>query len=193
MIYSPVNLRIAGSFEGGFVMRTIGLTLVLAGACAIAGQALAGAERITFPSDYKSEFVYFLTSDRPDNNTVRDLYASLAALESAKDGAPLDHGSQFVMEVYAAVVDDADEPVLDADGRMQKANLKVVAVMEKQPGWGESYAEDIRNGDWEFGFFTGDGALKADVDTRSCMECHLPFADDDYVIYLEDLVNKANE
>ena len=97
------------------------------------------------------------------------------------------------MEVYAAVVDEAGEPVYDADGRMQKANLKAVAIMEKQPGWGESYPEDIRNGDWEFGFFSGDGTLKADVDTRPCMECHLPFAEDDYVIYLEELVAKANE
>ncbi len=174
-------------------MRTTGFAIALAAALGIPGLVLAGAERITFPQDYKSEFVYFMTSDRPDNMTVRDLYANLAAVESAKDGAPLDHGSQFVMEVYAAVVDDDGEPVYDADGRMQKANLKVLAVMEKQPGWGEIYPEDIRNGDWEYGFFSGDGTLKADVDTRPCMECHLPFAEDDYVIYLEELVAKANE
>ncbi len=174
-------------------MRITGIIIALAAVLGLAGQVLAGAERITFPHDYKSNFVYFMTSDRPDNLTVRDLYANLAALESARDGAPLDHGSQFVMEVYAAVVDEEGEPVYDSEDRMQKANLKVVAVMEKQPGWGESYPEDIRNGDWEFGFFTGDGTLKADVDTRPCMECHLPFAEDDYVIYLEELVAKANE
>ena len=174
-------------------MRMIGIAVALAAAFGMAGQVMAGAERITYPDNYKADFVYFLTSDRPDNNTVRDLYANLTALESARDGAPLDHGSQFVMEVYAAVVDEDGEPVYDADDRMQKANLKAIAVMEKQPGWGESYPEDIRNGDWEFGFFTGDGTLKADVDTRPCMECHLPFAEDDYVIYLEDLVAKANE
>ncbi len=174
-------------------MRMIGLTLALAFALGTATQVLAGAERITFPHNYKSEYVYFMTSDRFDNNQVRDLYANLVAIESARDGAPLDHGAQFVMEVYSAVVDDAGEPVLNTDGRMQKAGLKVLAVMEKQPGWGEAYPEDIRNGDWEFGFFTGDGTLKADVDTKPCMECHLPFADDDYVIYFEDLANKANE
>lgn len=174
-------------------MRMIGIAVALAAAFGMAGQVLAGAERITYPDNYKSDFVYFMTSDRPDNNTVRDLYANLTAFDSAKDGAPLDHGSQFAMEVYAAVVDEDGEPVYDADGRMQKANLKVVAIMEKQPGWGESYPEDIRNGDWEFGFFTADGTLKADVDTRPCMECHLPFAEDDYVIYLEELVAKANE
>ena len=174
-------------------MRITGCTIALVAAVGIAGQVLAGSERITFPENYKSDFVYFMTSDRPDNKTVRDLYANLTALKSARDGAPLEHGSQFAMEVYAAVVDDGGEPVYDADGRMQKSNLKVVAVMEKQPGWGESYPEDIRNGDWEYGFFTGDGTLKADVDTRPCMECHLPFAEDDYVIYLEELIAKANE
>ncbi len=160
---------------------------------AIASQAIAGAEKITFPHDYKDTFVHFLTSDRPDNNQVRDLYANLSALESAKDSAPLDHGSQFVMEVYNAIVDGEGEAVLDGDGRMQKANLKVIAVMQKEKGWGDSYPEDIRNGDWEYGFFNTDGTLKAGVDTRPCMECHLPFAEDDYVIYFEDLHAKANE
>ncbi len=174
-------------------MRIFGLPLALVVILASASHVLAGAERITFPPNYKSDFVYFFTSDRFDNNQVRDLYANLSALESAKDGAPLDHGSQFVMEVYGAVVDDAGEPVLDENGRMQKADFKAIAVMEKQPGWGESYPEDIRNGDWEYGFFNTDGTLKADTDTRPCMECHLPFAEDDYVIYLEELVAKANE
>ena len=173
-------------------MRTTGFAIALVATVGLADQVLAGAERITFPESYKSDFVYFMTSDRPDNKTVRDLYANLTALESARDGAPLDHGSQFAMEVYAAVVDDEGKPVYDADGRMQKADVKVVAVMEKQPGWGESYPEDIRNGDWEYGFFTGDGTLKGDVDTRPCMECHLPF-DDDYVIYLEELVARTAE
>ena len=174
-------------------MRIAGFSIALMAAVGLVGQALAGAERITFPANYQSDFVYFMTSDRPDNGTVRDLYANLTALESARDGAPLEYGSQFAMEVYAAVVDDEGEPVYDADGRMQKGNLKVVAVMEKQPGWGESYPEEIRNGDWEYGFFAGDGTLKADVDTRPCMECHLPFAEDDYVIYLEELVARANQ
>ena len=122
-------------------------------------QQRRNGSRFPRTENYESDFVYFMTSDRPGNRTVRDLYANLTALESARDGAPLDHGSQFAMEVYAAVVDDAGEPVYDADGRMQKAGLKVVAVMEKQPGWGESYPVDIRNGDWEYGFFTGDGTL----------------------------------
>ena len=88
-------------------MRMIGIAVALAAAFGMAGQVLAGAERITYPDNYKSDFVYFMTSDRPDNNTVRDLYANLTAFESARDGAPLDHGSQFAMEVYAAVVDEA--------------------------------------------------------------------------------------
>lgn len=176
------------------------LTLAAAAAMAAAAwhaaasnTAKEGAHRITFPHDYKDTFVYFLTSDRADNNQVRDLYANLTALDSARDGAPLDHGAQFVMEIYNAQVDEDDEPVLDSEGRFQKAGLKVVAVMEKGMGWGESYDEEIRNGDWEYGFFNQDGTLKADVDTRPCRECHLPFADDDYVIYFEELHAAANE
>lgn len=174
------------------VLAAAAVLVAGAGTYAVASNTMKeGAHRITFPHDYKQTFVRFYTSDRADNNQVRDLYASLRALDSARDGAPLDHGSQFVMEIYDARLDADGEPVLDSEGRFQKAGLKLLAVMEKGMGWGASYDEEIRNGDWEYGFFNLDGTLKADVDTRPCRECHLPFAEDDYVIFFEELHAKA--
>ena len=35
--------------------------------------------------------------------------------------------------------------------------LDRVVVMEKRPGTGAAYPENLRNGDWEFAAFTADG------------------------------------
>ncbi len=152
-----------------------------------ASSAWAGSERVTFPEGFKDSFTYFMTSERADNNQVRFLYANDLAIQGAREGGALPNGAQFAMEVFAAQVDENGEPVLDSDGKFIPEILKVIAVMEKGEGWGNDYPEDVRNGDWEYAFFAPDGALKADVETGPCMECHLPYAEDDYIIYRDQL------
>ena len=152
-----------------------------------ASAAGAGSENITFPADYKTSFNYWMTSERFDNNQVRYLWANDLAFDAAAESVTLPDGAQFVMEVYAAKVDAEGEPILDADGQMMPDTMKVVAIMEKGAGWGDAYPEEERNGDWEYGFFTPDGTLKAEVDTAPCRACHLPYADADFVIYRDEL------
>ncbi len=146
-----------------------------------------GSERVTFPADYASDFAHFMTSERWDNNQVRELFANEVALEAAAEGGDLPDGAVLAMEVYGAKVDDEDEPILDADGKMIAEELKLVAVMEKGDGWGDAYPDHLRNGDWEYAFFTPEGELMDDVDTDACRECHLPYAEDDFVIHREQL------
>jgi plastocyanin len=47
--------------------------------------------------------------------------------------------------------------VKDAGGRFQKGDLVAYTVMEKRAGWGTEYADDIRNGEWEYAVFGADG------------------------------------
>ena len=163
-------------------------TVVVAAAGILAASAVyAGSENISFPSDYKTEFNYWMTSERFDNNQVRYLFANDLAFEAAPGGGVLPDGAQFVMEVYAAKVDAEGEPILDADGQMMPDFMKLVAVMEKGAGWGDAYPEEERNGDWEYGFFTPDGTLNEGVDTAPCRACHLPYAEEDFVIFRENL------
>jgi hypothetical protein len=49
----------------------LGVVLLLSGGLA----GFAGQERVNFPASYKSGVLYAM-SDRPDDKTVRDLYAS---------------------------------------------------------------------------------------------------------------------
>lgn len=175
-------------------MTTTPWTLRAAAAAAVLAAGLfgartvdAGSENITFPADYKTTFTYWMTSERFDNNQVRYLWANDLAFAAAPGGGPLPAGSQFVMEVYGAKVDADGEPILDADGQLMPDAIKLVAVMEKGEGWGAAYPEDERNGDWEYGFFTPEGMLKADVDTAPCRACHLPYADEDFVINRAEL------
>ncbi len=150
-----------------------------------------GAARVTFPADYKDTFSHFMTSQRWDNNQVRELFASASAMAGAAEGGALPDGAQLAMEVYAAEVDDEDEPILDGDGNLQAAALKLIAIMEKGAGWGDDYPPSLRNGDWEYAFFTTEGELMADVDTSACRECHLPYADEDFVIHRDQLDETA--
>ena len=169
-------------------MRTALRGLAAAAAGALAATAVhAGSENISFPGDYKTTFHYWKTSERFDNNQVRYLWANDLAFDGAAMGADLPNGAQFVMEVYGAKVDADGEPILDADGQMMPDRIKVIAVMEKGEGWGDEYPADERNGDWEYGFFSPEGMLKPGVDTGPCRACHLPYADEDYVIFRADL------
>ena len=152
-----------------------------------------GSGRVTYPADYADEFDHFMTSERWDNNQVRELFANEAAMEGAEEGGELPVGSVLAMEVYGAKVDENDEPVLDAEGKMIAGELKLLAVMEKGTGWGDSYPDHLRNGDWEYAFFTPQGELMDDVDTDACRECHLPYADDDFVIHREVLDEVAED
>ncbi len=122
---------------------------------------------LNFPDDYLS-YQYAATVDRVDNNQVRDVYANDIAVASA-DG-DFDRGSIVVMEIYGAVLDDNDEPVLDMEGNFMKDQLSIVAVMEKQQGFG-NYTPETRNDEWEYAFFAPDGTPMASE--ADCYGCHL--------------------
>ena len=144
-----------------------------------AAVSFAGPEKIAFPSGYKEGRLYAM-SDRPDNKTVRDLYANAAAVQAGQAGRPLPSGSVLSMEVYQAKVDDKGALVKGSDGRLVKGNLVGIFVMEKRAGWGAEYPESLRNGEWEYARFAPDGA-RQNVDTKPCFECHKPESAKDYV------------
>ena len=141
---------------------------------------IAGPDNIVFPSSYKNH-VHYATVDRPDNKTVREIYISPESAKMVKPGEPLPHGTVITMEVYRARVDEKGEPVKDAAGRFIKGDLTGIFVMEKQPGWGGDYQEDIRNGEWEYARFTAEGQRHPNADTAPCFQCHKPLSSQDFV------------
>jgi Cytochrome P460 len=138
-------------------------------------------------SSYKNH-VHYATVDRPDNKTIREIYISPASATVVKPGEPLPHGTVITMEVYRARVDENGEPVKDAEGRFIKGDLTGIFVMEKQPGWGADYPEDIRNGEWEYARFTAEGQRHSNADTTPCFQCHKPLGGQDFVFTQSQLL-----
>ena len=167
--------------------------LVIVGGVLLAGAAavFAGQEKIAFPDRYKSGVLYAM-SDRPDNKTVRDLYASAETLRVLREGRPLPSGTVLSMEVYRAKVARGGEVVKGADGRLVKDGMIGVFVMEKRTGWGAEYAAGLRNGEWEYARFAATGERQV-VDTKPCFECHQPQASEDYLYTLKQLLAAASK
>jgi hypothetical protein len=146
----------------------------------------AGPEKVVFPSGAQRSVLY-AEVDRPDLKQVRRLFAAPETARGAKAGAPLPAGALLTMEIYAARTDDRGEPLRDGSGRLVRGDLTAVFVMEKRAGWGAEYPDDLRNGEWEYARFTADGRL-GPADTRACLACHKPKADQDYVFSSDKLI-----
>lgn len=123
-----------------------------------------GNDRVAFPANYK-DGVHYTTVER--GNIREDIYASREAVEAAKKGQPLPSGTVITMEDYR-------------DGRLFRT-----IVMEKRAGWGERYAQDVRNGDWEFQSFQPDRTVNRSENVTRCMGCHKAQDKNDFVFTLD--------
>jgi hypothetical protein len=147
-----------------------------------AGAAAAGPERVAFPEGYRDGFVRYLDVDRPDRQIKRLFYVNPEALEAAVPGEDLPDGTVLIMEDHKVEM-DGEEPRRNAEGRfIATEEITNVFVMEKQPGWGEAYPAEKRNGDWDYAWFAADGTLKHSDPERyaGCFACHQSRAERDY-------------
>jgi hypothetical protein len=134
------------------------------------------AQQIAFPRDFG---VRYATVASDPSDSVRDLYASPAALDAVRAGKPLPYGTVLVRNLYDVERDAAGVPVKDTNGMPVKAKLQFTTVMEKQPGWSEFPA-----GEWKFRSFAPDGTPSADSAAR-CFACHTKVRDQDFVFSLD--------
>jgi hypothetical protein len=151
----------------------------------------AGPEKVAFPTGYKSHVLY-ATVDRPDNKTVRDIFASTEAARAAAASRPLPDGTVITMEVYKAKVDDQGELVKDPNNRLVRTpELVGIFVMEKRGGWGAEYPEALRNGEWEYARFTASGERQPNFNAKPCFECHKPLSHQNFVFSLPALAKRG--
>jgi plastocyanin len=161
------------------ITRVAAALVVLVG---LAATSTAGPDKIAFPANWKS-FVLYNVVDRYDTKQYRELYASTKeAVEAAKAGKPLPHGTVLVLAQYKAQVDAQGNPVKDARGRFVKGDPIALTVMEKRAGWGAEYPAEWRNGEWEYAAFSLDGKLNTQANYKACFECHKPHEKVDFVI-----------
>src|SRR5258705_6414443 len=141
----------------------------------------AGSEKVVFPANFKSGVLYNVI-DRDDQKEVHQQYTSPEAIEAAKAGKPLPAGTVITSANYRTVPDPQGNPIRDAKGNFVAGELDRVVVMEKRPGSGAAYPENLRNGDWEFAAFTADGKFNPQAPAKEvCMTCHKPHERLDYV------------
>ena len=164
----------------------VGLLLVAATVASTA--AVAGPEKIKFPSDYLKGVLY-QTLDRPDSKQYRELYASHEVVEAAKKGKPIPSGAVLTLVQWSVHQNEKGEPLKDGSGRFIKKEIIGHTVMEKRAGWGAEYGPNKRNGEWEYAAFDGKGNpnAKANSNIDACFTCHLPHAKQDFVISLAKL------
>jgi hypothetical protein len=93
------------------------------------------------------------------------------------------------MEDHLAKLDDQGAPVTTVDGDfVPTPEITNIFVQEKGQGWGADYPAEIRNGEWEYGWFLADGAPKPDAEFDRCFECHKGVADQDFNFTLSPFI-----
>src|SRR3546814_20122872 len=79
------------------------------------------------------------------------------------------------MEDHPVELESGETPRRDAEGRfIATEEITNVFVMEQQPGWGEAYPVDKRNGNWDYPWFAAEVTLKHSAPARyaGCLSCH---------------------
>jgi hypothetical protein len=168
--------------------RTALFCATLFAAIVIAAAVRAGPDNVKFPVNY-AKGVLYTTVDRADNKQFRELFITRYALDEVKAGRPLPSGTVITMVNYKAKLDEAGQPVKDANGRFIKTDeIAGIAVMEKRAGWGAEYPPEMRNGEWEYRAFKADGTVNDKADLKPCFTCHLQkVPNQDFVFTLDKL------
>jgi plastocyanin len=192
------------------ILTTIGIFFVSGAAAILVGQAppLPGttADRIGFPTNYKTSFKQVYVLDNFQNQQIRVIWANDMALK-VDLGQPWNfpYGSILLFEDYPTVPDANGNPTLDENGRFVRGPLRTVFAMKKDKGFGSEYGQ-IRNGEWEYVSYLPDGTFAtAPANSGTCALCHLqgssaaltnnlpPMnAKNDYVFRLDAVVNGGN-
>ena len=76
-----------------------------------------------------------------------------------------------------------------SDGKLVKGNLASIFVMGKGEGWADRAPAELKNGNWVYTGFKGDGTPSG-ADTKPCRACHLPVAQKDFVHRYDEYFQK---
>ena len=160
------------------IRRFSALAFFACGAALLVGQSPPAptVDRVGFPANYQTALKVLYVYDRPDNKSVRTVYANdpvFTVGTSTQNNYP--YGSYILMETWRALQDAQSVPVLDANGRFQKdpTATPTLFAMRKGQGFGVDYGPN-RNGEWEYAAYHQDGTYQTTPQNSfSCAICHL--------------------
>ncbi len=146
-------------------------------------------DKIAFPENYPDTYSNYLSLDRTQNpDQIIRLFANEIALQGPGDDGKMPFGSIIVAEVYKAKLDSKGDVITSILGRRIKDKLALIAVMQREEGWGEQHPEELRNGNWEMAAFKPDGS-DAGKDLNACLACHAPLTETNFLFSYEHLKN----
>jgi hypothetical protein len=156
------------------VLVALVAALALPAAVAASGAGnTPGPHNVQFPEGFEDGFIRYAVIDKPDRKIIRSLYVNPEAFAAARPAEALPYGTVLVMADSRARLAPDGTPLRDLDGRLiPEAGFFVVAVQQKERGWGEGYPPERRNGAWEYASFTPAGERRA-VRLDGCFSCHL--------------------
>lgn len=143
---------------------------------------------LAMPANYTAWPVFMAGIQKKEVKQIRDIYVNKTGAQT-KAGEAFPNGTVFVMEIHSVKLNADGSPALDSDGNMSKDKLSKVFLMAKGKGWGASAPAELRNGDWIYTAFEGNGT-RGGADQSSCRACHLPLADKDYVFHYDAYFQK---
>lgn len=163
--------------------------ILAAGAASMLMASLAFAEdnQVPLPEDYAATFTNYLSLDRVQNpdQTIR-LFANDIAMQGPGEDGKLPYGSVLVAEVYKARKNEAGEVKVSSLNRRIRGDFALIAVMQREKGFGDAFPEELKNGDWDFAAFKPDGSA-ADKDLNACRACHAPLVDSNHLFSLDHI------
>ena len=155
----------------------------------ISASATGENQKISLPDNYRETYTNYLSLDRVQNpDQVIRLFANDIAMQGPGEDGKLPYGSILIGEIFQAKLDSDGAVITSSLGRRVRGNLVLVAVMQREQGWGTKYPAAIRNGNWEYAAFNADGS-HANKDLNACAACHVPLAKTNFLFSFEHLVN----
>lgn len=144
-------------------------------------------EPVNLPKNYRETFVEYLSLDRVQNpDQFIRLFANKTAMLGKNNEGELPDGSVLVAEVYSVAKNKDGSVKTSMIGRRIKDRLLLLAVMEKQEGFGKISTSSIHTGDWNFAAFKPNGEV-APKNLDACRACHTPLKDSDFIFSIEHL------
>jgi hypothetical protein len=170
----------------------IAIAVLAAVTFGVVASVAAQGDKVAFREAYAKDVLYWVqdrpNTNNPANSQIREYYTSAAAVAAAKAGQPMPHGTVITVVQYGVQLDAQGQPVKDANGRLIKTSeIRGYTAMEKRAGWGEQYAADKRNGEWEYQAFRADRTANAMADLNTCFTCHKKVESADFVFSLDQL------
>jgi len=135
---------------------------------------------LAVPADYRDWPVYLADLDKVEAKQIRDIYMNPIG-HTTEEGGEFPHGTASVMEIWEPKMSADGELETDANGKLVKGELKLVFVMGKSRGAGESVAPELRNGDWVYAAYGSDGVTPGGPPAAACRTCHLSEEGKDWV------------